>query len=192
MRSYTEYWTAMLVRGFLAMVTGTAILFLNCLAATVFLLPWTAVGTVLCLSAYVLLDSSVVVASSYTVPKRRPGRVALRLQGLCGVAIGVLMFSVIYDRVTTAWLLYIAAVQAAATAWGEYMAARGTSDHHRSQWCYVSSGIAAVSAVVLVALARSQQAAWAICGYLGVFGLNLVVLSAWMLFERRRVSAGAQ
>jgi hypothetical protein len=185
MRTYTEYWIAMLLRGFLAVATGTAILFLNGLSATVLLLPFAIVTTILCLAAYGVVDSSIVIASSFMVPRHRPGRLALLLQGLGGVAIGVLLFSVIYDRVTIDWFLYVAATQAASVAVAEFIVARGTSDHHRSRWCYVSSVIAAVSACTLLTLAilGYRNVAWAIYSYLGVFGLNLILLSAWMLFE---------
>ncbi len=185
MRTYTEYWIAMLLRGFLAVLTGTAILFLNGLSATVLLLPLAIVTTILCLAAYGVVDSSIVIASSFMVPRNRPGRLALLLQGLCGVAIGVVLFAVIYDRVTVDWFLYIAAVQAAAVAIAEFIVARGTSDHHRSKWCHVSSVIAAVSACTLLTLAilGYRNVGWAIYSYPGVFGLNLILLSAWMLFE---------
>jgi len=185
MRTYTEYWVATLLRGFLAVLTGTAILFLNGLSATVLLLPLAIVTAILCLAAYGVLDSTIVIAGSFMVPRNRPGRLALLLQGLCGVVLGVLLFSVIYDRVTIGWFLYIAATQAASVAVAEFIVARGTSDHHRSRWCFVSSAIATVSAITLLVLALSNYSnvTWAIYSYLGVFGLNLILLSAWMLFE---------
>jgi hypothetical protein len=183
----------MLLRGFLAVLAGTAILFLTGIAATILLLPLAIVSTILCLAAYGILDSALVIASSFMIPRNRPGRVMLRLQGLCGLVIGALLFSVIYDRVTIMWFLYLAAAQAAAVAVAEFTVARGTSDHHRSKWCYVSAGIAAVSAVVLVSLGGlgNKDVVWAIYSYLGLFGFNLIALSAWMLFEQRHRIAAA-
>jgi hypothetical protein len=193
MRAYTEYWVAMLLRGFLAVLAGTAILFLTGIAATILLLPLAIVSTILCLAAYGVLDSALVIASSFMIPRGRPGRVALRLQGLCGLVISAFLFSVIYDRVTIVWFLYLAAAQAAAVAVAEFVVARGTADHHRSKWCYVSTGIAAVSAIVLLSLGGlgHKDIVWAIYSYLGLFGLNLIALSAWMLFEQRHQIAGA-
>ncbi len=187
MRAYTEYWVAMLLRGFLAVLAGTVILFLTGIAATILLLPLSIVSTILCLAAYGVLDSALVIASSFMIPQKRPGRVVLRLQGLCGLAIGVLMFSVIYNHVTIEWFLYLAAAQTTAVAIAEFVVARGTADHHRSMWCYVSAGIAAVSAIVLISLGGlgHKDVVWAIYSYLGLFGLNLIALSAWMLFEQR-------
>jgi len=188
MRTYAQYWAAMMLRGFLAVLTGTAMLFLNGLSSTVLLLPLAIVTTILCLAAYGMIDSSIVIASSFMVPRHRPGRLALLLQGLGGVVIGALLFSVIYDRVTIEWFLYIAAVQAASVAVAEFIVARGTSDHHRSLWCYASSVIAILSAalVLTLALLGYRNVAWAISGYLGVFGLNLILLSASMLFKGHR------
>jgi hypothetical protein len=187
MRAYTEYWVATLLRGFIAVLAGTAILFLTGLAATVLLLPLAIVTTILSLAAYNVVDSAIVIASSFMIPNDRPGRVALRLQGLCGLVIGILMFSVIYSHVTINWFLYLAAAQATASTITEFTVARGTSDHHRSGWCYASAGIAAVSAIILVSLGGlgHKQAVWAIYSYLGLFGLNQIALSAWMLFEQR-------
>jgi len=193
MRAYTEYWVAMLLRGFFAVLAATAILFLTGVAATVLLLPLAIVSTILCLAAYGMVDSAIVIASSFMIPRNRPGRLVLRVQGVCGLIFGALMFSVIYDHVTVAWFLYLAAAQATAVAIAEFGVARGTADHHRSKWCYMSSVIAAVSAIVLISLGglEHKQIVWVIYSYLGVFGLNLIALSAWMLFEQRRQIAAS-
>jgi hypothetical protein len=193
MRAYTEYWVAMLLRGFLAVLAGTAILFLTGIAATVLLLPLAIVSTILCLAAYSMVDSAIVIAASFMIPPGRPGRLVSRIQGFCGLIFGALMFSVIFDHVTITWFLYLAAAQATAVAIAEFGVARGTADHHRSRWCYVSAVIAAVSAIVLLSMGglAHKQIAWVIYSYLGVFGLNLIAISAWMLFEQRHQIANA-
>ncbi|MEI9977615.1 MAG: hypothetical protein WDN23_01215 [Edaphobacter sp.] len=191
MRPYTEYWAAMMVRGFVAILFSTAVLFISGLAATILLLPLAIVISMLCLAAYGVLDSVIVIASSFMVPADRPGRLMLLLLGVVGVAIGILMFSIIYDRVTLHWFLYLAAAQAFAVAVAELIAARRTSAHHGSKWCYTSAAIAAVSAAVLLSLRNLEHwtTAWVIYGYLGLFGLNLVALSANMLFARAHSSS---
>lgn len=186
---YSKYWAAMMVRGFIALLAATAILFISGLAATLLLLPFAVVISILCLAAYGVLDSAVVIASSFMVPANRPGRLALRLQGILGVTLGVLMFSISYGRAMLYWFLYLAAAQAAAVAVAEFITARETSRHHESRWCYVSAGLALGSAIALLA-ARNlphREMAWVIYGYLGLFGLNLVVLSAKMLFSEKPV-----
>ncbi len=186
MRPYTEYWIAMMVRGTIALLAATAGLAVSGIAATILLLPLAIVISILCLAAYGVLDSAIAIVSSFMVPSNRPGRMALRLQGIAGVVIGVLMFSVVNDRVRLPWFLYLAALQAATVAVAEVIAARGTADHHESNWCYVSASIAALSAVVLLSVGNlgHREMAWVIYGYLGLFGLNLIALSAKMLFAR--------
>lgn len=189
---YAEYWIAMLVRGFLAIIFATAVLFISGLATTILLLPLAVVISFLCLAAYGVLDSAIVIASSFMIPHDRPGRLAFRLQGIAGVIIGALLFSLVFDRATLRWYLYLAAVQATSVAVAELIAARGTSAHHGLQWCYASASIAGVSAVVLFSSGNldHRRMAWVIYGYLGLFGLNLVALSAKMVFAKYRTSAG--
>ncbi len=184
---YSKYWAAMMIRGFIAILSATAILFISGLAATLLLLPFAIVISVLCLAAYCVLDSAVVIVSSFMVPTNRPGRPALMLQGILGVVLGVLMFSVSYDHEVLHWFLYLAAAQAAAAAVAEFITARGTSRHHESRWCYVSAGLAMGSAIALLSAHNlpHREMAWVIYGYLGLFGLNLIILSAKMLFAER-------
>lgn len=189
---YAAYWIAMMVRGFLAIIFATAVLFISGLATTILLLPLAVVISFLCLAAYGVLDSAIVIVSSFMIPHDRPGRLAFRLQGVAGVIIGALLFSLVLDRATLRWYLYLAALQAASVAVAELIAARGTSAHHGSQWCYVSAAIAGTSAVVLLSSGNldHRRMAWVIYGYLGLFGLNLVALSAKMVFARHRMPAG--
>ena len=190
-RTFVEYWVAMMVRGFLAIVFASAVLFISGLATTILLLPLAVVISFLCLAAYGVLDSAIVIASSFMIPHDRPGRLALRLQGIAGVIIGALLFSLVFDRATLRWYLYLAAAQAASVAVAELIAARGTSAHHGSQWCYVSAAIAGISAVVLLSSGNldHRRMAWIIYGYLGLFGLNLVALSAKMIFAKHGMPA---
>jgi uncharacterized membrane protein YeaQ/YmgE (transglycosylase-associated protein family) len=153
----------------------------------VILLPAGFVISILCLAAYFTLDSALVLASSFMVPRQRPGRVALRLQGIAGALIGVFLFSLVYTRTDLHLFLYFAAAQAASAAVTEFVVARGTAAHHGANWCYAASAIAAVSAIALV-LARtmeSRQQSLVIYGYLGLLGFNFIALSAWMIFEER-------
>jgi hypothetical protein len=69
----------------------------------------------------------------------------------------------------------------------EVIVARGTSAHHGAKWCFASAGIAAISAIALLfgGSLNPRELAWLLYGYLGVFGFNLSVLSARMLFSER-------
>ena len=184
---YTEYWTATLVRGLIAIFAGTGILFFPEMASTILLRPFGMIATILCLAAYGIIDSAIVFATSFMIPPSRPGRVALRLHGLAGTTIGVLLFAMVYDRVDLQWFVFLAAIHALAAAVTEFVVARGTAEHHNAMWTYASSGIAAISAVALL-LSRNllpRELTWVLFAYLGVFGFNLFTLSARMIFSER-------
>jgi uncharacterized membrane protein HdeD (DUF308 family) len=189
LKAYSEYWVATMIRGLLAIVTGTAALFIPEMASTLLLLPFAVVISILCLAAYGVIDSAMVLTTSFMIPYQQPGRLALRMQGFLGAVIGILLFALVSDRVDLHWFLYLAAIQAGSAAVAEFIVARGTSAHHGAKWCYVSSGIAAISSIALL-FGRNlspREFAWLIYGYLGVFGFNLFALSARMLFAEREV-----
>ena len=187
MKTYSEYWTATLVRGVIAIFAGTGVVFLPEMASTILLRPFGVVIAVLCLAAYGIVDSAVVLATSFMIRADQPGRVALRLQGLAGATISIILFALVYNRIDLQWFVYLAALHAAAAAIVEFVVARGTSVEHGSRWCYVAGAIAALSAIALL-LRRDggpRELTWLLFTYLCVFGFNLFVLSARMLFAER-------
>ena len=189
MRSYSEYWTATLVRGIVAVMAGTGIMFLPEMASTILLRPFGIVIAILCLAAYGIIDSVIVLITSFLIRPNQPGRVAMRLQGLAGATIGMLLFALVYNRIDLSWFIYLAALHAASAAVVELVVARGTAQHHAANWCYVSSVIAAVSAIGLL-LGRNgdpRQLTWLLFAYLGVFGFNLTALAARMLFMEKEL-----
>ncbi len=188
MKAYSEYWGATMIRGFIAIIISTGILFIPEMASTILLLPFAIAISILCLAAYGVIDSAIIFTTSFMIPRQKPGRLALRIQGISGAIIGILLFAVVYDHVDLRWFLYLAAIQAAGLAVTEFAVARGTSIHHGSKWCYASAIIAAVSAIALPSFGRDlspRELAWLIYGYLGIFGFNLFILSARMLFAER-------
>jgi hypothetical protein len=187
-KSYTEYWAATMVRGVLAIIAATAVLVIPQMAETILLRPFAVVASLCVLSAYVFMDSAVVLVSSFMIPRGMPGRFALRLQGVGGAVIGAALFSLIYQGETMRWFLYLVALQAAGLAVTEFVVARGTAVHHEAAWCYAAAGIAAVSAVALLfgGGLSPRRLAWLIYCYLGLFGFDLFALAARMLFEERR------
>lgn len=178
------------MRGLLAVVAATAIVFTSAMASTVILDPAGFVISILCLAAYFTLDSALVLASSFLVPRERPGRVALRLQGTGGAIIGVFLFSLVYTRTDLHLFLYLAAAQAAGAAITEFVVARGTAVHQDANWCYAGAVIAALSAIALLFAhnMESREQSLFIYAYLGLLGFNFIALSAWMIFEERHHS----
>jgi hypothetical protein len=187
-KSYTEYWVATMVRGVLAIVAATAVLVIPEMAQNILMRPFAVVLSICVLAAYTFMDSSIVLVTSFMIPRGMPGRLMLRAQGVCGAVIGAVLFSLIYKSVDLRAFLYLSAAQAGLLAVTEFVVARGTARHHDAVWAYAAAGIAAVSAVALVCGAglNPRQLAWLIYCYLGVFGFNLFALAARMLFEERR------
>jgi hypothetical protein len=99
-----HFWIATVARGTLALLTGSAVIVIPDLARTLLLLPFAAAISTVGLAAYVVRDSAVVFIISFMVSSRIP-KVALRLQGAFGIIVGVLLFSVVYDRVRLHWFL---------------------------------------------------------------------------------------
>ncbi len=190
MTDYTAYWGATCVRGIIALVAGVAIAFCSALNTTILLMPIGIVFSLLALAAYVVVDSAIVVACSFMLPRHYLSRVALRLQGIIGMLIGVGCFIVGQDETAIGWFLYLAALQAACVAVAEYLSARDTAEYHHSKWCYASAAIAALSSVVLLIFHRAtgHLLSWLLYSYLWCFGLNLFVFSCHMLFEEFHAS----
>lgn len=185
MTEYTAYWGATCLRGVTALLAGVVIVFCSAMRSTILLMPLAVVFSVMALAAYVVVDSALVLASSFLLPRHHLGRVALRIQGFVGVLIGIACFVIASGERALTWFLYLAALQAFCVAIAEYLAARDTVQYHHSKWCYMASYIATVSALVLLFFHRAtgHLLAWLLYGYLWSFGLNLLLFSSHMLFE---------
>jgi uncharacterized membrane protein HdeD (DUF308 family) len=186
-KTYSEYWTATLVRGVIAIVAGTGIVFLPEMASTILLRPFGVVIAILCLAAYGIVDSAVVLATSFMLHAGQPGRIAMRLQGLAGATIGTILFALVYNRIDLQWFIYLAALHATSAAIVEFVVAQGTSKQHGSRWCYAAGVIATLSAMARI-MGRDggpRELTWLLFAYLCVFGFNLFVLSARMLYAER-------
>jgi len=144
----------------------TGVLFIPEMASTLLLLPFAIVISTLCLAVYGTIDSAIVLTTTFMIPRKQSGRLVLRMQGICGAVIGILLCVVAYDRIDLHWFLYLAAVQAAGTAVAEFTVARGTTAHHGSNWCYASAIVAAISSIALL-FGRNlspRELAWLIYG----------------------------
>lgn len=74
MKAYSEYWAATMMRGLLAVVAGTGVLFIPEMASTILLLPFAVAISVLCLAAYGTIDSAIILTTSFMIPRQQPGR----------------------------------------------------------------------------------------------------------------------
>jgi hypothetical protein len=187
---YTAYWLATCVRGVIALAAGVTIIFCSELNSTILLLPLGIVLSRLVLSAYVVVDSAVIVASSFMLPHHHLGRVALRIRGAIGMPIGIACFILGQGEADLEWFIYLVALQAASVAIADYLFAREIAEFHNSKWCYAAAGIAALSSIGLLIFhnATGHLLIWVLFGYLWCFGLVLFVLSCHMLYEEHRAS----
>jgi hypothetical protein len=190
MKAYGEYWTATMVRGLLAIVAGTGILVFPQMVETILLRPFALAISVLCLAAYGTIDSAIVLITGFMIPPGHSGRLILKVQGICGAVLGVLLFGFVYDRLSLQWFIFLAAAQATCTAIAEFVVARDTAAHHGANWCYAAAVIAAASAVALLWAGTTddlsaRKLTWLIFAYVEVFGFNLFALSAHMIFAKR-------
>jgi hypothetical protein len=188
MKKDVHFWIATVARGILALITGSAIMVIPDMARTFLLLPIAIVVSIFCLAAYGVLDSAIVFITSFVVSSRAP-KAALRLQGAFGVIVGVLLLSVIYDRVNLQWFLYLIAFQALCTTVAEFVFARHAFTRSTSVWNYAAAAVALLfliaysfAAIVLVDALSAQHIAWLIYGYLLALGFAQCLTAARMLY----------
>jgi uncharacterized membrane protein HdeD (DUF308 family) len=186
---FTEYWLVTTLRGFLAILVGTAVLIIPQITSLALFMPFTIVASIVCLGAYGLIDSAMVLATSFMVSRRGAVRWALRLQGVSGAVIGAMLFALVYQHIDLHLFLYLAAIQAAGAAGADFIVGRSIAVLHGAYWRYASSSVAAICAVLLL-LGRHLSTLgvlWLLYGYLGVFGFSLILLAAKMLFVGRHL-----
>lgn len=193
MKNDIHFWMATVARGALALIVGSAVMILPDMAATLLLRPFAVAMSILCLAAYGVLDSAIVFITSFMISSRFP-KIAVRLQGTIGVIVGILLFSVIYDRVRLHWFLYLIAFQALCTAGAEFILARHAFTRATSHWNYAAAGAAflffiaySLAATVFVDSLSSRDVAWLIFGYLLTLGLAQCLTAARMLYADRQV-----
>jgi len=188
MRNHIHFWWATMLRGVLALVIGSAVMVIPDMARTLLLLPFALAISILCLAAYGVLDSAVVFITSFMASSQRP-RIALRIQGTLGVLVGVVLLSIVYDRVRLHWFLYLIAFQALCTAIAEFIVARHASNKRVSLWNYAAAAVAllftimySLAVIVFGELFTAREIAWLIYGYLLTFGLAQCLTAARMLY----------
>ena len=175
MKRDVDFWVTVLTRGLVALLAGSAILIVPDMARTILLLPIAIAVAVAGLAGYGVFDSALIFVSSFMALTSRV-KVALRLQGLIGVTIGLLLLSVVYNQVRLEWF-GLAALQALTAGIGETVVARHTTSRAVSHWNYAAAVVAFVFAAVygLIRIRWAEdltprELSWAIDTYLLAFG----------------------
>jgi len=196
MRNDEHFWWTTLIRGFIALIAGSAIMVIPDMARTLLLLPIALVIAVLGLAVYGILDSVLVLVTSY-MAESHPAKIALRVQGTVGITVGILLIWVFSDYVQLSWFLILIVIQSLSTAIAEFLVARHSMTSATSGWNFTAATIAfafscAYLYVLLIQAAYlgSREISWLAFGYLLALGLAQSLTAARMLYTDYRVDHG--
>jgi uncharacterized membrane protein HdeD (DUF308 family) len=193
MKNDEHFWWTTLIRGFLALLIGSVIMTVPDMTNTLLLLPIALVVAILSLAVYGILDSVLVFLTSYMVASP-VAKAALRIQGLIGVAVGILLYWVFFDQVKLPWFLILISVQALSTAVGEFLVAKHSRTPATSHWNFTASAVALCFGCtyfyITVGFAdqmEPRQISWLLFGYLLVFGIAQCLTAARMLYSDQQL-----
>lgn len=198
MRNDKHLWWTTLIRGFIALLAGSAIMVIPDMANTLLLLPLAIVVAILGLAVYGILDSVLVLVTSYMTASRRT-RIALRVQGAVGVAIGICLIAVFSNNVQLSWFISLIVIQSLSTAIAEFIVARHSMTHSASLWNFAAAAFAfafaCVYAYVLFVQAAQmvpREISWLVFGYLLALGIAQCLTATRMLYQDFRFESGSQ
>lgn len=184
--SLARNWWAVGIRGIAAIIFGVL----------AFIWPdITLIALALLFGAYALVDGVLsLVAAIRGVPRVAQGRWLLALEGILGIAAGILAF--IWPDITALVLLLLIGAWAIVTGVLEIIAAVRLRREIEGEWVLALAGLASIVFGALVFINPSAGAlavVWLIGAYAIIFGIALLVL-AWRLravWEGRRTEAGS-
>ncbi len=189
LRNHEHFWWTTLVRGFVALLAGSAIMVIPDMARSLLLLPIAVAVSILGLAVYGVLDSVLVFVTSYMVPPSK-ATIVLRLQGVVGVTVGILLYRVFFLRVQLQWFLILIAFQSLATAIGEVLIARHSRTDITSLWNFTAAGIALGACCMYSYLGLELadrltplEVSWLVYGYLIAFGIAQCLTAARMIYS---------
>ncbi|SEF91583.1 hypothetical protein SAMN05421819_1343 [Bryocella elongata] len=188
MRHEQHFWWTTLGRGLLALIAGSAILVVPDMTRTVLLRPLAMSVSIVSLAAYGVFDSVLVCISSYMAATAK-ARFALRVQGVVGIGVGVMIYMTFFSHSQMHWFLVLVAAQALATSISEFAVAHHASTRAISRWNYAAATVALLAALVyagirifLIDTLTAQVLAMLVYGYLIAFGTSLCLTAARMLY----------
>lgn len=197
MKRDMDFWITVLARGLVALLAGSAILIVPDMARTILLLPIAVAVAIAGLAGYGVFDSALIFVSSFMVQTARV-KLVLRVPGLMGLTIGLLLLSVVYNQVQLAWFLSLAALQALGAGIAETVVARHATNRALSHWNYAAAAIAFVFAAVYgfirVRMADEltpRALSWTVYMYLLAFGIAQCLTAARMLYADHQTMVAA-
>jgi len=198
MRRDAHFWIVMLMRGLLALVVGSMILVIPDMARTILLLPLALVISLLGLATYGVLDSVLILISSF-MAESRTTRSILVAQGMLGIVIGALLLFVVFDQAKLEWFLSFAALQAISAGVGEVIVARQGETRATSHWNYAAAAVGIMAGagylvlrIKFAAILTHNQISWFVYAYLVAFGIAQCMTAARMLYADRTAFPDAE
>jgi uncharacterized membrane protein HdeD (DUF308 family) len=165
----TRYWWVIALRGVVAILFG--IIAISQPAITLVALVWLW-------GAYALVDGVFTLFASVRAAEQGRRWEMLLLEGICGVAAGIVAFA--WTGITAVALLYVMAAWAIVTGLFEIAAAIGLRKIIEGEWLLGLSGVLSiVLGVMLIANPGAGLVAtvWMIGAYAVLFGITLVALA---------------
>jgi uncharacterized membrane protein HdeD (DUF308 family) len=162
-----QYWWVMLVRGVLAVLFGLAALIWPGLTLLVL---------VFLFGAYALVDGVAALVAAIQERKNNRQWWVLLLEGIAGIAAGVLAF--IWPGITVLVLLYVIAAWAIVTGFIEIAAAFSGRMSAAQEWTLAAAGILSVLLGVILAVLPGVgllSLVWLIGIYALAFGVLLII-----------------
>jgi hypothetical protein len=188
MHTYDKYWLTNLGRGVLALLASVGAGLLPSVVSStinsVLFLPIAVAISMLCLSLYGILDSSLLVVTGCILPKNRKVHWLVILQGLTGLVLLVALTVLSCDGLNLRFFVLFAGLQALFTALAEMTIAIRAKHHQGTAWLLMCAGISLTCSIALLLgrnLSAFEQAAL-IFFYLLLLGASLTVLSLRMLY----------
>jgi uncharacterized membrane protein HdeD (DUF308 family) len=183
MLTLARNWWVLVVRGVLAVVFGIL----------AFVWPGATVGALVILfGAFMFVDGVFALVAAWRRAEQRTSWWTVLLEGLAGIAIGIITF--VWPEVTAFALLYLIAAWAFVTGVLEIFAAIRLRKEIRGELILGLIGVASIVFAVLVVLFPGEGAVaivWAIGAYATVFGILLIVLGLRLRRVNRELEAAA-
>lgn len=159
MHTYDKYWLTNLGRGVLALLASIGAGFLPSVVSStinsVLFLPIAVAISMLFLSLYGILDSSLLVVTGCILPKSRKVHWLVILQGLTGLVLLVTLTILSGDGLNLRFFVLFAGLQALFTALAEMTIAIRAKHHQGTAWLLMCAGILPHMQYCVVARSKS-------------------------------------
>lgn len=169
MATLSRNWWALLIRGIAAVLFGIL----------AFVWPQASlVALVLLWGAYALVDGIFALVAAFARPDIRDRRWLLVLEGLVGIAAGIVAF--VWTDITALVLLYIIAAWAIVTGVIEIVAGIRLREEIKGEWALILGGILSVLFGLFLAIfpgAGALAVVYIIGAYALLFGVLLIILA---------------